>query len=147
VDKNTNIKLLTWNEFLEYFKENWIKAMISKINILNHNLLTYIGAGFPVFFKSEYQNLTKEELEKFEMLNRKYFNTAFYSMDHDYKDLNTKEFDVKYFEMNILKAEKEYERKFNSYEDFYTFLIENGKQGIKEFDAVFKQELRKKNYS
>lgn len=147
VATNTNIKLLTWSEFLEYFKENWIKSMTSKVNILNHNLLTYVGAGFPIFFKKEYQKLTTKEIEKFEILNRKYFNTAFYSMVHDYKNLDTKEFDIKYFDLHILTAEKEYGRKFASYDDFYLFLIDNAKQGIKEFDELFKAELRKTNYS
>ncbi|HZV70693.1 MAG TPA: restriction endonuclease [Saprospiraceae bacterium] len=145
--KNTNITLLTWSSFLEYFKENWIKAMTKQVNILNHDLLTYTGAGFPIFFKSDYNYLTKEELLIYDSLYNLYFNIAFYSMNHEYKDLDTNEFDLIYFERNFLKAEKDFRLKFNSYEDFYNFLVINAKQGVQEFDKLFNKKLRRKNNS
>lgn len=140
---NTNITLLTWSQFQDYFRENWIKAMNKKVSILNFDLLTYIGTGFPIFFKQEFKALTKDQQQKFEQLQNFYFHTGFYSMDLDYIDFDTKEFRIEYFYKNILNAEKDFEYKFDSIEDFYNFLIIDGEQGVKEFDELFQKKLRK----
>lgn len=141
--KNTNINLFNWNDFIDHFREEWIKSMTIRIHLANRALLSYVGVGFPTFFKNEYLGLNNEEHDKFEILTNYYFNTAFYSMEHDYRNIETKMFDVKYFEQNILRAEKEYQRTFDSYESFYDFLRKDGEKGIMEFDNLFKKQLRK----
>lgn len=141
--ENTNIKLFTWIEFTNYFKNKWVKSMTKRINIKNRPLLTYVGIAFPTLFKNEYQTLNKEQLDLFNKLTTSYFNTTFNSLNHEYKDLLTEEFNIKYFEENILKAEKEYHKKFSSYEDFFIFLEKDAKQGIKEFDNLFCKQIRR----
>lgn len=140
--KNTNLNLFTWCEFQNYFKENWIKAKTSQIHKINQDLLTFISAGFPVFFKDEYNNLSEVKRKEFEILNTKYFQTAFFSMEHDYRDLKTKDFDIKYFEMLIRDAQKIFGINFTSYEDFFDYLIIDARNGVQEFDQIFQKELR-----
>lgn len=142
--KNTNILLFTWNDFQDYFRINWIKSMTLKISKINKDLQTYIGAGFPVLFKTEYNNLSNQKLIDFNKLWNYYFHTAFYSMNHEYKDLEGNEFDISYFEHHIKEAEKLYERTFVSYEDFFNFLILDAKEGIEKFDKLFGKKIRKK---
>jgi hypothetical protein len=141
---NSNVILVNWLEFLDYFKEEWIKSMTLKVHLLNKDLQTYIGAGFPVFFNDEYRNLSPEQLEQFELLYWKYFNTSFYSMNHDYADLITKQFDVELFEQSIVEAQKDYDLKIDSYQCFFDLITKEAHNGVQKFDSLFGRKLRKK---
>lgn len=140
--KNTNILLLNWNEFQDYFKVRWIKNKTHKISRETKHLYNYISAAFLVFFKSQYKNLSDAELKIFNELNLKYFNYAFNASNLNYKDLNTNEFDTKIFEMHFKLAEKEFDRSFLSYEEYYNYLAQKCSEGTFEFDNLFKTKLR-----
>jgi hypothetical protein len=145
--KNTNILLLDWLLFQDYFKIKWIKSKQFLVSRETKALYDYISAAFPVFFRKEYNKLSEAELKTFESLNWKYFHIAFNSSNLDYKDFNTNEFDLRVFEMFFRQAEKDFNRSFSSYEEYYNFLVEKSKEGIGEFDSLFKKKLRRENYS
>ncbi|MGN6212022.1 restriction endonuclease [Parafilimonas sp.] len=142
--KNTNILLLNWEEFQNYFRVKWIKSKQFLVSKETKPLYDYISAGFPVFFKEQYNKLSEAELKTFEALNWKYFHISFNSSNLDYKDFNTNDFDLRVFEMFFEQAEKDFNRSFASYEEYYNYLIEKAKKGIEEFDNLFNEKLRRK---
>ena len=141
--KNTNILLMNWEEFEEYFKTRWIKSKTFQVSRETRPLYDYISAGFLVFFKEQYQKLSPEELKMFDYLNTKYFHFAFHGSNLNYKDFNTNEFDNRLFDTLYKSAEKEFGQSFSSLEDYYRFIVEKSKEGIQEFDNLFKEKLRK----
>lgn len=145
--KNTNILLFNWIEFQEYFKIKWIKNKQYSVSKITKPLYHYVSAGFYVFSKDKYNEMSDLELSTFNELNQKYFHFAFNSSNLDYKNPNNNEFDLRVFEMFIEQFEKEFNMKFSSYNEYYDFLINESIKGIKEFDLLFKQEIRIKNYS
>lgn len=58
--KNTNILLLNWSEFQDYFKINWLKNMTFKISKETKDLYNYISAGFLVFLKLSIKNFLRQ---------------------------------------------------------------------------------------
>jgi Restriction endonuclease len=145
--KNTNILLFDWNEFQEYFKIDWIKSKTFKISKETIDLYNYISAGFLVFFKSHYNNLSDTDLKLFNDLNIKYFHFAFHASNLDYKNLNTNEFDMSVFEMLFKSAEKEFNKSFSSLDEYYNYLVVKCNEGTAEFDNLFGEKLRRQNYS
>lgn len=145
--RNTNILLLNWDEFQDYFKVKWIKARTFKVSKETKDLYNYISAGFLVFFKAQYKRLSATELKTFNDLNTKYFHFAFHAANLDYKDVNTNEFDINTYDMYFNMAAKEFKRTFLSYEEYYNYLGEKCKEGVVEFDNLFKEKLRRESDS
>lgn len=143
--KNTNILLLNWTEFQDYFKFEWIKSKQFLVAKKTKPLYDYVSAGFLVFFKKEYNGLTVQERAVFDDLNRKYFDYAFNSSNLDYKDLDTNEFDTGLFEMLIREMERKRTAVFTSYQQYYDFLLEKCEEGVQEFDNLFGEKLRRSN--
>jgi hypothetical protein len=144
--KNTNILLLDWKEFQDYFKIKWIKSKQFLVSKETKPLYDYVSAG-PIFFKEQYNKLSETELKTFEHLYWEYFHIAFNSSNLNYLNFTTNEFDIKMFEMFFISAKKDFGRNFTSYEEYYNFLIEKSKEGIRKFDNLFKERLRRKNQS
>lgn len=105
-------------------------------------LYNYISASFLVFFKSELSQLTADESEVFKNLNDEYFHYAFHASNLDYKDLNTHEFDFKFYEELLKQAEKVFEKKFTSYLEYYDYLRDKCEEGTNRFDILFGKKLR-----
>lgn len=141
--KNTNILLLGWNEFQDYFKVSWIKSRTFKVSKETKDLYNYISAGFLVFFKTQYNKLSDTELKSFNDLNTKYFHFAFHASNLDYKDSHTNEFDLREFEMYFKIAEKEFNKTFSSLEEYYDYLVAKCSEGTAEFDNLFGEKLRR----
>ncbi len=143
--KNSNILLFTWNEFQDYFKSKWIKKKTVEISKATKPLYDYVSVAFRIFFKEEYNSLSSENLELFEQLTQQHFDTAFYASNHQYLSLETQEFDIDMFEMMFNAAKKDFRKDFSSYEEYFEFLIKSAENGVKDFDKLFKKELRKTN--
>jgi hypothetical protein len=143
--KNSTILLFTWSEFQDYFKSKWIKKKTVEISKITKPLYDYVSVGFKIFFKEEYNSLSAENLEVFEQLTQKHFDIAFYSSNHQYLSLETGEFDIDMFEMMFNAARKDFKKNFSSYEEYFEFLIKKSESGLKDFDKLFKKEVRKTN--
>ncbi len=141
--KNTNVILLDWDEFQDYFKSNWIKSKTFQISKKTKDLYNYISAGFLVFFKSQYNKLNEADIKAFNDLNTKYFHFAFHASNLDYKDEVTNEFDIRVFDMYFKIAEKEFGKSFSSLEEYYDYLVMKCNEGVVEFDSLFGEELRR----
>lgn len=145
--KHTNILLLNWDEFQEYFKEKWIMKTQFRIAQQTKPLYDYVAAGFSVFFKKQYNNLSNLELNSFNLLCAKHFNVAFYSSNLDHKNLQTNRFCIDEFERTFNNAEKDFKRKFDSVQEYYNFLTEAVDAATNDFDTLFKEKLRRTDMS
>ena len=141
--KNTNILLLNWTEFQVFFLPKWIVGKTLQTSIITNPLYNYVSAGFLVFFKEELSNLNKQELKTFNSLNSEYFHPAFHGSNLDYKDIATQRFDLNFFNELIKQAEKIFSRQFDSYNDYFEYLVHKCAEGTKKFDQLFKQPLRR----
>lgn len=141
--KNTNILLLDWTEFQNFFFPKWIVGKTLQTSILTSALYNYVSAGFLVFFKHELYNLDEQELIIFHNLNSEYFHPAFHGSNLDYKDIATQRFDLNFFNELVKQAEKIFSQQFDSYNDYFEYLVYKCAEGTTKFDLLFKQQLRR----
>ncbi|MBF01073.1 restriction endonuclease [Flavobacterium coralii] len=140
---NTNILLFNWTEFQTYFLTKWIGGKTLQTSILTSALYNYVSAGFLVFFKDELSNLNEQELMTFNNLNSEYFHPAFHSSNLDYKDVATHKFDLNFFNEHVTQVEKIFSQQFDSYIDYFEYLVNKCAEGTRKFDLLFKQQLRR----
>lgn len=141
--KNTNILLFDWIEFQKYFLYKWIVGQTLKTSVETKALYDYVNVGFLVFFKQELSNLNDKELAEYHSLSNEYFHYAFHGSNLEYKNLNTNEFDIDFFNALFDQAEKVFGVKFKSYCEYYEFIVEKSMEGIEKLDKLFKQKLRR----
>lgn len=141
--KNTNIRLVNWVEFENTFRAEWIKRKLISLSLATKPLFDYVSVGAMVFFKEQISRLSKDELEKYDDLTKKYFNPVFVAGNLDYKNEITREFDIELFDKYFPSSMKDLNVDFKSYESFFLYLENVCKEGLKEFNKLFKEELRR----
>jgi len=141
--QHTNVSLMDWEGFENYFKVRWLTAKQFSVSRTTKPLYDYVSVGFTVFFKEEYNQLSADEKSQYERLTNKYFHISFHASNLNFRNPETNEFDPIFFESLFRAAEKDLKNKFESYEAYYTFLVEQAKDGVEEFDQLFKQQLRR----
>ncbi|WP_264522531.1 restriction endonuclease [Flavobacterium sp. N2469] len=142
--KNTNVQLVNWTEFENTFRAEWIRKKLIAISKTTKSLYDYVGVGFMVFFKEQLSKLPQDELEKYHYLTEKYFNPVFASANIDYKNEETKEFDIEMFDNFLPHYMRELNINFcTSYENYFLHLEKICTEGLVEFDKLFEEELRR----
>lgn len=142
--KNTNVQLVTWLQFENTFKAEWIRKRLIEVSKATRPLYDYVSVGCMIFFKEQLSKLSQEELSKYHYLTEKHFNSAFASGNIDYKNEETKEFDVEMFNNLLPQYMKELNIECNSLESYFSHLEKNCTEALMDFDQLFKEELRRK---
>ncbi|MDR6760257.1 hypothetical protein J2Y38_000436 [Flavobacterium sp. 2755] len=141
--KNSNIQLVNWPEFENTFRAEWIRKKLIAISKTTKPLYDYVSVGFMVFFKEQLSKLSQDELEKYHYLTAKYFNPVFASANIDYKNEETKEFDIEMFDNFLPHYIRELNINCTSYESYFLNLEKICAEGLIDFDILFKEQLRR----
>lgn len=136
----SNISLLTWNEFQEFFKPAWLYAMLHKVHILGKPLMDftdYMGD----FYDNEYDLLSDEKKEKFKQTIEKYSDFAWYSNKQYIVNYVTGE--IEYLDQAIQERKTKLPITINCYKDYFYFIRDYCIEGLKEIDLIFGKPVRK----
>lgn len=142
VDKS-NVSLLTWDEFQEFFKAAWLYAMINKNHVLGKSLMDftdYMGD----FYDKEYDLLSDEKKEAFHQAQIKYSKFSFYS--HKDYVLNYVTGEIEYLDQAIQERKENLPIEIKCYKDYFYFIRDYCNEGLKEIDSIFGKQVRKGCY-
>lgn len=145
--KNTNIKLLSWVEFLELFEDRWLRNKIECIHTLCEPLSDYTDILPSDFIDTEYKKLSQEKKELFKVAFSKYMGIAFYCSNYLLKDFSTGKINKDNLNSRIEQAQKELIKyTINCYDDYFRTLKTECENGISFFDGLFGKPLRYDSY-
>jgi Restriction endonuclease len=142
--ENSNLSLLSFEEFQTEFRIPWISKTVDDLEILGSPLRKFI-LPLSSFYDKEYDEFEEDKKDEFRKLVRKYSNIATYSARFFYKDVMTGQLDPTDFELVITKKIKELpeELKISCLMDYFDYIKTICEIGIKEFDDLFGKKLRR----
>lgn len=136
----SNISLLTWNEFQEFFKPAWLQAMLHKIHVLGKPLMDftdYMGD----FYDKEFDLLSDEKKAKFRETISKYSEFAWYSNKQYSVNYITGE--IEYLDQAIQQRKAKLPITVTCYKDYFYFIRDYCVEGLNEIDLIFEKPVRK----
>lgn len=136
--KNTNIRLLSWEDFLNLFEERWLDEAIINLYKIGHPLLIYTDP-LDVDYIDKLPN--NEDRLKYQQLAEEYRGYAIYSNKLWYElDVNCqiprKEQFKNVMDRVILNCFEN--EQINCYYDYFELLKGKCLEGIEEFEKLFK---------
>jgi hypothetical protein len=144
VVENSNIFIMDWTEFLRTFEDRWLFSMISKVHEYGKPLRDYCNP-MSSFFVDRLMQLKNEEREQFEKLVEKYLSISTYTFKDWYLEIGTGKFVKSEFIDAISSSiDKIFSSSsINSYNDYFSKMIEICSTGIKEIDLILGEPMRK----
>lgn len=142
--KNSNIFLMSFDEFQENFKIRWVSSMIKNLQKSGYHLYQYSKLLGP-HFDEELKLLSEEKQKKFWLLHSKYSELSIYSLINNYTDILSGELDLEFLEyrVNDIQTKLPKNVQVNCLYDYFHFLMNFYDEGVKEFDTLFGQQLRR----
>jgi hypothetical protein len=136
--KNTNICLLSWDDFLNLFEERWLGESINNLYKIGQPSLIYTD---PLDVSEFIDKLPQEEYLKYQQLVNEYMNFAIYSNKICYEFNKNEQIPKKEHLENLMKKVISdcFENKIsNCYNDYFQLLKEKCLEVIAEFENLFK---------
>jgi hypothetical protein len=142
--KNSNVYLLTWEQFIETFEERWIKNRIETLDNIARPLSHFCNP-MATFFLDELKKLPLESRTEFEEIVRLYDTYATYSLRDWYYDPINHKYDrndfvkcVSYVTNKLLVNEG-----ISCFSDYFDCLLHKCNEGLNKIDNLFMQKIRK----
>lgn len=135
--KNTNIHLLSWNEFLSLFEKHWLQNRIRSIHHTAKPLHIYTD---PLDVSDYLDHLSKNEISQYQKLCEEYMSYNIYSHKIAFREIVSMSLSHKEQIDNIIQtAQKHFDDySFNSYTDFFEHIEQKCVEGIQLFEELFK---------
>ncbi|NMD71527.1 restriction endonuclease [Bacillus sp. DNRA2] len=135
--KNTNIHLLSWDEFLSLFEKRWLQNRIRSIHYTAKPLHIYTD---PLDVSDYLDHLSKNEISQYKKLCEKYVRYYIYSHESTFEEIASMSLSHKEQIDSIIKtAQKHFDDySFNSYTDFFEHIEQKCVEGIQQFEELFK---------
>lgn len=134
--KNTNIQLLSWNEFLSLFENRWLQNRIRNIHHAAKPLHIYTD---PLDVSAYLGNLTKSEISQYQKLCEDYLGYSIYSYKISEEIVRMSLPHKEQLDNIIQTAQKHFDDySFNSYTDFFEHIEQKCLEGIQLFEELFK---------
>lgn len=135
--KNTNIHLLSWDEFLSLFEKRWLQNRIRSIHHTAKPLHIYTD---PLDVSDYLDHLSKNEISQYKKLCEEYVRYYIYSHESTFEVIASMSLSHKEQIDNVIKtAQKHFDDySFNSYTDFFEHIEQKCVEGIQLFEELFK---------
>lgn len=135
--KNTNIHLLSWNEFLSLFENRWLQNRMR--NILHTAKPLHIYTD-PLDVSAYLGNLTKSEISQYQKLCEDYMGYSIYLHKMTFEKIVSMSLPDKEQLDNIIQSAQKHfdDYSFNSYTDFFEHIEQKCLEGIQLFEELFK---------
>lgn len=136
--KNTNIKLLTWFNFLDLFETRWLDKTLDKLNEIGEPLRDFTD---PLDMIEKYNHLDQQGKENYKELCVRYIEVAMYSSKFLYQfeshSKKLKKEDIDGVINKAVTSNQLFEENILSYDDYFNTLFNKCKVGIKAFTELF----------
>jgi len=141
--KNTNIETHTWNEFMELYKEKYLKTVIRQFTRIQREVFRL------AYDKEEYW----EYFDKLNIEQQKYARTLQNQLLQLYhyvfflcEMLRNEEdeevgWNMEFVDILITKSEESLQRKFGSYSSFFEYINVQIYESISKFEELYKIEI------
>lgn len=137
--KNTNIDILTWYEFLEGYKEKYLKAAIKKFLKIKSKL--YRLADNKHEYWGYYDKLEAENRFKAHVLQNRLMKIVLQMSQLCFMLQNEEDeeigWDIDYIDKIIIDARENWRKEFCSYCDFFEFINEEVNIIVSEFEDLY----------
>nr|WP_142927688.1 restriction endonuclease [Bacillus subtilis] len=135
--KNSNIQLLSWNEFLSLFEKRWLQNRIRSIHHTAKPLHIYTD---PLDVSDYLDTLTKSEISQYQKLCEEYIGYSIYSHEVTFGEIVSISLSHKeQIDSIIQTAQKHFDDySFNNYTDFFELIEQKCLEGIQLFEELFK---------
>lgn len=142
--ENTNISLMTFNQFQDNFKIPYLKYITTKLQSIGYPLRKYADYVKGTWDK-ERDELTPDKQKRHLELCIKYDKISLASLIMNYKNIMTGELELDYIDESIERNSQRFPKdvKIESYSDYFNWLINFCETGVTEFDTLFGRKLRK----
>lgn len=141
--QNTNIKLVNWYEFQDIFEDKWFPAISDRLYNDFERLVTYTEPLIPTSICKKLDKMNKEEVDVFKNLCNKYSLIATTILHFKYGRFGEDIWKRFKFPFDIPvpsdDPNKEKTVKIHSLREYIDFLTFWGKEGLREFNALFKE--------
>jgi hypothetical protein len=142
--KNSNVKLLTFDEFQAAFRTRWLDAVIDKIEEVGYPLRKYADP-MEMFAASDYDSLPDERQMHISQLMRKYYNISLHSMRILYKDVMNGKLQLEYIDETVTRHYEYFpEIKISCLMDYFDIMQDTCVKAVNAFDEAYGKRLRKR---
>ena len=141
--KNTNIRLLTFDEFQSAIRSTWLEAVIDNIEEVGYPLRKYCDP-LATFTANEYDQLSIEKQQQIDEMKLKYYHIALHTFRGLYKDVMSGKLQIEYIDEQILSNSKDLNGiEVNCLMDYFEVMHETCIRLVAEFDKLYGKKLRK----
>lgn len=138
--KNTNVHLLSWNEFQDIFIERWLECKLDVLNEISIPLREYTG---PLGIDKFYKKASYDDKKIYKDLCVKYEGVAIYSSKWYYKlrsgVIQNRKKQLDQIIDEAIKEELLSAKCFHSYSDYFEFLLANCMEGMRKLELLFEK--------
>ncbi|MEJ6981756.1 restriction endonuclease [Pedobacter sp. P351] len=141
--KNSNVALLTFDEFQNSFRSRWLESVIDSLEEVGYPLRKYCDP-LETFAAREYDKLTREKQLHINGLMKKYYATSSSTMRILYKDVMSGKLMLEYIDNRIRKEGEQLNGKpVTCLMTYFDSLYATCLLAVKEFDEAYGKKLRK----
>jgi len=141
---NSNLYLLSFEEFQLNYRVQWLDKVVDELELLGYPLRKY-SDPLENFYDREFEKLSADKQKKFITLTKKHHINSLASFRLHYKNAISGQLELEYIDMVVEKNSKDFPEniKINCLMDYFDYLKDYCRNGVKEFDDIFGKELRK----
>ncbi len=140
----SNVYLMTFNEFQDHYRENWLKSIIPKLKEIGRPLRKYADP-ISSLLDGELELLSKEKRDQYRQLSYKYNEISLYGIVAGYFDLTTGQLDIEYIDEiieRVVGSAFPQSIHVNCLSDYFYYLMRTFQAGLEEFDNLFGKKIR-----
>lgn len=142
--ENSNVSLLSFDEFQAEFRTRWLNAVVDDLELLGYPLRKYTDP-MEDFYNNAFVALDEIGKVKFCELQKQYMHISLLSFRGLYKNMMSGQLEIEYIDDDVLRYAKDFPKEVSvkCLIDYFEYLKALCKKGVAEFDAIFGKKLRK----
>jgi len=147
--ENSNISLLTFDEFQDKFLMDWLESIITRNFELGQELLPFTQYNYIETYEEQELNiLSEEKRNEFYKIKKECDenNVDFLTFKEHYFELPKSTVSKIEVDKRIIQYEKRLPLEIKCYSDYFNYIYDYGDQTLKKFDNLFKKKLRRNLY-
>lgn len=146
---NSNIKLLTYDEFQDKFLDDWLKNVIKRNFEMGQELIPFTQYSYiETVEKNKLNSLSLEEQDEFYKIKNECIESGvdFLTLKEHYYALPKEIISIIEVDKRIISYGKRLPVEIKCYSDYFNYIYNYGVQTLNRFDNLFNEKLRRNLY-